>query len=219
MRRAHSLTVFIILNALAMADAATADVLIKVNKANQRLTVAVDGVQKYDWPVSTARAGYVTPNGEYRPVRLDRTWYSRKYYNSPMPYSIFFHGGYAIHGSFERAEIGHPASHGCVRLDPKNAAVLFDLVRAQGRDSTRILIGDTGSSKLIEAHSRGAGHLISRAAEQRLQDIPYSPSLAGRSRAAAYAPQPSPVPSDLAGPPPLVDPFSELISYVRNHND
>jgi hypothetical protein len=121
-----------ILFALALllaAHAAQAGVLVTVNKSTQELTVEVDGTTQYRWPVSTARWGYNTPNGTYRPQRLERQWYSRKYDWSPMPYSIFFAGGYAIHGSNEISRLGRPASHGCIRLHPKNAAVLFDLVK------------------------------------------------------------------------------------------
>ena len=73
--------------------------------------------------------GYSTPNGSYRPERLARKWFSRKYDWSPMPYSIFFDGGYAIHGSYEIARLGRPASHGCIRLHPQNAAILFALIK------------------------------------------------------------------------------------------
>ena len=73
--------------------------------------------------------GYRTPNGTYKPQRLARKWFSRKYDWSPMPYSIFFDGGYAIHGSYEISHLGRPASHGCVRLHPDNAALLFALVK------------------------------------------------------------------------------------------
>jgi len=118
---------------------AQASILITVNKSTQRLSVAVDGKSRYVWPVSTARRGYATPNGSYRPERLERKWYSRKYDWSPMPYSIFFDGGYAIHGSYEISHLGRPASHGCIRLHPKHAAVLFSLVR-KNRDETRIIV-------------------------------------------------------------------------------
>jgi hypothetical protein len=118
---------------------AQAGVVITVDKSTQRLSVAVDGVQRYEWPVSTARKGYVTPNGTYHPQRLARKWYSHKYDMSPMPYSIFFDGGYAIHGSYETSRIGRPASHGCVRLKPAQAAVLFKLVK-RNRDDTRIIV-------------------------------------------------------------------------------
>ena len=83
--------------------------------------------------------GYNTPNGSYRPERLARQWFSRKYDWSPMPYSIFFHGGYAIHGSYEISRLGRPASHGCIRLHPANAAVLYRLVEAN-RGNTRIVV-------------------------------------------------------------------------------
>ena len=83
---------------------------------------------------------YGTPNGIFRPLRLERRWFSRRYYNSPMPYSVFFHKGYAIHGTTEIHRLGGPASHGCVRLHPRNAATLFALVREFGPRRTRIEI-------------------------------------------------------------------------------
>jgi hypothetical protein len=125
---------------------AQASVVITVNKTTQRLSVSINGEPRYQWPVSTARWGYSTPNGTYRPERLERTWYSRKYDMSPMPYSIFFDGGYAIHGSYEISHIGRPASHGCIRLNPRNAAVLFSLVSAHP-DDTRIVVSGVGASE------------------------------------------------------------------------
>ncbi len=94
----------------------------------------------YNWRVSTARAGYVTPPGTYHPQMLARHWYSKKYYNSPMPHSIFFYGGFAIHGTYEISRLGGPASHGCVRLDPGNAATLYGLVEREGMGATTIVI-------------------------------------------------------------------------------
>jgi hypothetical protein len=143
-----ALALFILLCGLAPAYA---HVVITVNKSAQRLSVAVDGRPLYDWPVSTARWGYRTPNGIYRPQRLARRWYSRKYDWSPMPYSIFFDGGYAIHGSYEVSRIGRPASHGCIRLHPAHAAVLFALVEAHRRD-TEIVITGTRPDETIMAH-------------------------------------------------------------------
>ncbi|HEU4357174.1 MAG TPA: L,D-transpeptidase [Xanthobacteraceae bacterium] len=98
------------------------------------MLVSVDGVPRYRWVVSTGRAGYGTPSGTYRPQRMERTWFSKEYYNSPMPHSIFFHGGYAIHGSYEIRRLGGPASHGCIRLHPANAATLFALVKQRGNE-------------------------------------------------------------------------------------
>jgi hypothetical protein len=121
---------------------AQAGVVVTVDKTAQRLTVVVDGATRYRWPVSTARWGYRTPNGSYRPQRLARTWFSRKYDMSPMPYSIFFAGGYAIHGSYEISRLGRPASHGCIRLHPANAATLFALVKENVGNTHIIVTGD-----------------------------------------------------------------------------
>jgi L,D-transpeptidase-like protein len=122
------------------APTARASLLVSVDKSTQQMTVSVDGMPRYRWTVSTGRAGYGTPNGTYRPQRLARTWFSKKYYNSPMPHSIFFYGGYAIHGSYEINRLGGPASHGCIRLHPANATTLFALVQQEGMASTTIRV-------------------------------------------------------------------------------
>ena len=114
-----------LLNGIACAQAG---VVIVVNKSTQRLSVSVDGTPRYEWPVSTARMGYNTPNGTYGVERMAVSWFSRKYDWSPMPHSIFFDGGYAIHGSYEIGRLGTPASHGCIRLHPNNATTLYNLV-------------------------------------------------------------------------------------------
>jgi lipoprotein-anchoring transpeptidase ErfK/SrfK len=121
-------------------SSAQAGVLVQIHKGSQRMTVSVDGHTLYSWPVSTGRRGYGTPSGVFRPQMLARRWYSRKYYNSPMPYSIFYHKGFAIHGTMYLRQLGGPASHGCVRLHPSNAATLFGLVQRHGMGSTRIVI-------------------------------------------------------------------------------
>ena len=123
----------------AVAPAA-AEVVINIDKATQRMTVMVDGAERYTWAVSTGLAGG-PPAGTYRPQRLERTWYSHLFGMAPMPYSIFFRGPFAIHGTTVVSRLGHPASHGCVRLHPENAATLFALVQQQGPANTRIVIG------------------------------------------------------------------------------
>jgi L,D-transpeptidase catalytic domain len=126
---------------------AFAGVLITVDKSTQQMSVSVDGVPRYRFAVSTGRAGYGTPNGTYHPQRLAASWFSKLYYNSPMPHSIFFHGGYAIHGSYEINRLGGPASHGCIRLHPANAAALFELVKSEGTGATSIVV--SGSNPVI----------------------------------------------------------------------
>lgn len=124
---------------LAMTPA-RAEVDVQINKSSQRMTVIVDGMTRYDWPVSTGRRGYGTPSGVFRPQAMARHWFSRKYYNSPMPHAIFFHHGFAIHGTTELGRLGGPASHGCVRLHPSHAAILFAIVQHEGPRNTRIEI-------------------------------------------------------------------------------
>jgi hypothetical protein len=127
---------------LISIESAEARLDILVDKATQRMLVIQNGYMRYIWPVSTGRDETATPNGVYTPQRLERNWFSNAYYNSPMPYSIFFHNGYAIHGSYAINQLGGPASHGCVRLHPHHAALLFDLVQQEGPDKTTIEVAD-----------------------------------------------------------------------------
>ncbi len=124
---------------LCAAPAMASSIVARVDLSEQMIHVYVNGAQRYVWPVSTARAGYVTPVGTYRPQRLAPMWYSKKYHNSPMPHSIFFRGGYAIHGTYSTRYLGRPASHGCVRLLPSHAATLYSLV-SQSPGSTTIIV-------------------------------------------------------------------------------
>lgn len=125
---------------LSAADRAKAAILVQINRASQTMEVVVDGSARYAWRVSTGRRGLPTPAGVFHPQRLAVRWFSRKYDNSPMPHSIFFHGGIAIHGTYETAYLGRPVSHGCVRLYPTNAALLFDLVQREGMGATTIVV-------------------------------------------------------------------------------
>ncbi len=119
---------------------ASASVTARIDLSSQRMHVYVNGLHAYTWKVSTGRGRYRTPTGVYRPYLLKRRHYSSKYNWSPMPYSVFFRGGYAIHGTNYIRALGRPASHGCVRLHPANAARLFNLIRRHGRANTRIVI-------------------------------------------------------------------------------
>lgn len=125
---------------VAAPAAANAAVVAKINLSSQRMDVYVNGQPRYSWPVSTARRGYRTPTGTYKPTALSRYHRSSIYDGSPMPYSIFFLRGYAIHGSYEVKSLGRPASHGCVRLHPSNAAALYSLVQRYGTSRTTIRI-------------------------------------------------------------------------------
>lgn len=124
----------------SLSTSAVASISVNVDISSQRMHVYVDGDLRHSWRVSTGRRGYATPTGRYRPTRMARRYYSRKYHGAPMPNSIFFRGGYAIHGTNETRRLGRPASHGCIRLAPGNAARLFNLVRRYGPRQTRISI-------------------------------------------------------------------------------
>ena len=123
---------------MLFATPAMAQTDITISKSRQRMIVhSSEG--SYSWPVSTARRGYYTPTGTFHPYSLQPMHYSRKYDNAPMPHSIFFSGGYAIHATPHTGNLGRPASHGCVRLSPGNAATLYGIV-SRDRDDTTIRI-------------------------------------------------------------------------------
>jgi len=113
-------------------SAAPALVRIDVDLGAQKMSVALDSGESFQWPISSGAAGSETPRGTFRPTALYPMVYSYKYGNEPMPHSIFFHGQYAIHGTVELDALGRPASHGCIRLAPSDAAVLFALVSREG---------------------------------------------------------------------------------------
>ena len=137
--------------ALPCASAAFANIDIAIDKGTQQMSVAVDGAQRYTWPVSTGRPGYDTPNGTFKVNRMDADHFSQEWDNAPMPHTMFFDlHGHAIHGFFDVKHLGLAVSHGCVRLAPANATVLFNLVKAEGMANTSVTIsgrtpgGDTG---------------------------------------------------------------------------
>lgn len=116
---------------------------ITVNLTSQKLTVQANGQPSQVWPISSGRMGYATPPGTYNPQWRARDWYSRTYDYAPMPYSVFFHNGYAIHGTTSTGMLGQPASHGCIRLSTTNAATLYNLVGKHGMASTQIVVQGT----------------------------------------------------------------------------
>ena len=116
-------------------------ILVNINKSEQRMTVLLDGVEQYNWPISTGRSGYATPSGTFTASSMNKMWYSKEWDNAPMPHAVFFtKEGHAIHGTYEVTRLGKPVSHGCVRLAPKNAAILFDLVAKTGLPNTEVVL-------------------------------------------------------------------------------
>jgi hypothetical protein len=124
-----------------LPTAAEASILITIDKSSQQMSVAVDGAERYTWPVSTGRPGYDTPSGSFKPNRMDADHYSEEWDNAPMPHAIFFDmEGHAIHGFFDVKHLGSAVSHGCVRLSPEHATTLFDLVKAEGMGETKVVV-------------------------------------------------------------------------------
>lgn len=112
----------------------------RVDISDQSMQVYVNGVRRYTWSVSTGRGRYRTPTGSWRPTFLSRNHRSSRYNNAPMPFSVFYHRGYAVHGTNQISRLGSPASHGCVRLHPNNASTFYNLVERHGRSNTRIVV-------------------------------------------------------------------------------
>jgi hypothetical protein len=140
----------------------TGAILINIDKSRQKMTVFLDGVEKYVWPVSTGQAGYSTPSGTYTATSMNEIWYSKEWDNAPMPHSVFFRkDGYAIHGSYEVKNLGRPASHGCVRISPENAATLFALVKKNGLKNTEVVLSGV---------TPGGEYKVARAPAPRYED-------------------------------------------------
>jgi lipoprotein-anchoring transpeptidase ErfK/SrfK len=126
---------------LSAGNLAHAEILISIDTAAQRMTVIIDGTKRWIWPVSTGRPGYLTPKGTYTAFRMERQHFSKEWDDAPMPHSIFFtKRGHAIHGSHETKQLGTPVSHGCVRLNPTNAAKLYRLVESRGVNSATVVV-------------------------------------------------------------------------------
>src|SRR3954452_24899043 len=146
----------------AACTSAEAKVSITVDKDAQQMTVAVDGVERYHWPVSTGIPSYETPNGSFKTFRMEEDHYSKEFDDAPMPHSIFFTKiGHAIHGTDSEGRLGTPASHGCVRLSRANASTLYALVKSEGVLNTTVTL--TGWSQVALArHPKRSGTAVAR---------------------------------------------------------
>jgi hypothetical protein len=170
--RFSGMVLFVLFAVLGWAGAAQATVQIHIDLSTQRMNVQ-SSKGSFSWPVSTARSGYSTPRGSFAPTGMQRMHYSRKYHMSPMPHSIFFHGGYAIHGTYATKALGRPASHGCVRLAPGNAAALYKMVQEEGGS-----ISISGAPPHSTRHAARGGHrrhLASAHGRRDAKPLAYAP--------------------------------------------
>jgi hypothetical protein len=171
--RSYFVVAFASLMLLAAGRAAQAKVEITVDKNAQLMTVAVDGVARYQWPVSTGNPSHETPNGTFRTFRMEEDHFSKEFDDAPMPHSIFFTKiGHAIHGTDSESRLGTPVSHGCVRLSRANASTLYALVEQQGVLNTTVTL--TGSSQIALARNPRARP--NDAVARREQAAPYDPA-------------------------------------------
>ena len=169
----------------AATGAAQAKISITVDKNKQMMTVAVDGVERYHWPVSTGNPSHETPNGSFRTFRMEEDHFSKEFDDAPMPHSIFFTKiGHAIHGTESEGNLGSPVSHGCVRLSRANASTLYALVEKDGVLNTTVTL--TGSSQIALArHPRGRGNT----AVARREQAQYAPQYNGAGDPVVLTPQ------------------------------
>jgi hypothetical protein len=178
---------------LFASGAAQAKIAITIDKNAQLMTVAVDGVQRYQWPVSTGIPSRETPNGTFQTFRMEEDHYSKEFDDAPMPHSIFFTKiGHAIHGTDSESRLGTPASHGCVRLSRAHAATLYAMVQKDGVLNTSVTL--TGSSQIALARNprlRTATAVARRAPAPQYDaagdPVVLTPPQAGQYRAQARA--------------------------------
>jgi hypothetical protein len=186
MRRVFGILSIMFLSLMGIASA-QAGVQVRVDIAAQRMQVTTDDGEIYNWAISSGRKGFRSPNGVYRPTRLERSWYSRKY-GGAMPYAVFFRGGYAIHGTTAVGNLGRPASHGCIRLHPANAAKLFALVKKHGPSQTRIALNGAASDGLSQ-FAKASGGSKTKIAKAKYRSKAAVAQAKAKQKAAAIAQQ------------------------------
>jgi hypothetical protein len=150
---------------LAAHRCALAAAQVDIDLSSQTMHVRSGSGESYVWRISSGRSGHATPHGVFRPRALYRMVHSAKYNNAPMPHSIFFYGQYAIHGTDAVGHLGRRASHGCIRLSRRNAAVLFAMVQAQG--GVIRVVGSAARSPVARGHIHGSDTSLGYAPVQR----------------------------------------------------
>jgi hypothetical protein len=194
---------------LFATGAAQANVSITIDKNAQLMTVAVDGVERYHWPVSTGIPSYETPNGSFRTFRMEEDHFSKEFDDAPMPHSIFFTKiGHAIHGTDFESRLGTPASHGCVRLSRAHASTLYELVQREGVLNTTVTL--TGSSQI--ALARNPRTRTNTAVARRDPDQQYAPQYNAAGYPIVLAPQ-------QGGPRPQVQADDDYIYPADGSSD
>lgn len=134
----------------------------KVNLTTQTMTVAVHGRVVQTWKVSSGAFGYETPVGNFKPDWMSKMWYSKQYDDAPMPHSVFFKNGAAVHGTTSTGRLGTAASHGCVRLSLANADTFYKLVGRHGLGMTRIIVSGRAPVRDVPREYRREDRIVQR---------------------------------------------------------
>lgn len=113
---------------------------IDIDLTKQRMTLTEYGKVAGTWPISSGAEGHRSPTGTFRPIWSSKMWYSKQYDNAPMPHSVFFNGGVAMHATQSVGRLGTPASHGCIRQSPANAEKTYKLVAKHGNSHVKIVV-------------------------------------------------------------------------------
>ncbi|MFB2837213.1 L,D-transpeptidase [Floridanema evergladense] len=101
---------------------------IEVNLSSQRLYAWQNGRRIYSIPISSGKRSTPTRVGTY----AIQTKYRYKTMRGPgyvapnVPFTMFYSGGYAIHGAYWHNRFGTPVSHGCINLPVSQARKLFN---------------------------------------------------------------------------------------------
>jgi lipoprotein-anchoring transpeptidase ErfK/SrfK len=104
---------------------------IEVRLSEQKATLFDSaGNELFTTKVSTGRRGFATPTGEFVITDKNRDWTSTIYHAS-MPY--FQRLSCSDFGLHQGNVPGYPASHGCIRVPPGNAAKLFSMTETGDR--------------------------------------------------------------------------------------
>jgi hypothetical protein len=199
--------------ALLASTSAQAAVQIDIDKDAQIMTVAVDGVARHRWPVSSGLPSYETPNGSYKTFRMEEDHYSKEWDEAPMPHSIFFtRKGHAIHGTDAASRLGNPASHGCVRLSRANAATLFALVKAEGLSNTTVTLSGSAQVALARNPQRRNNVASRNVASQPTEPLVAQPT---EPQVQMYDGTARPLPPPQQITPPAVDTAGYYDEYGR----
>lgn len=114
------------------SDVPTGARWIHVDLDEQTLTAYEGDRPVYATLVATGIKGYDTPDGAWR---IRRKYVSRRmqgpdpdkgrYDIEEVPWAMYYHAGFALHGAYWHDEFGKVRSHGCTNLPPVDARWLF----------------------------------------------------------------------------------------------